>query len=140
MSDFMRRAKRLSNWFERSRHALAFDVVFVRVHKTHWRDPAMAAGVVACNLGREDCISVIERAALPIANHFAPFDRFGCLDRQRDGKSRLRRKINFPSRFKLIDCVTAKAHKISTYENQKSCILPASCSDQRDVTANRHET
>jgi hypothetical protein len=87
MSDFMRRANRLSNWFERSHHALASDAVFARVDKTHWRDPAMAAGVVACNLEREDCVSVIERAALPIANHFAPFDRFGCLDRQRDRKT-----------------------------------------------------
>jgi hypothetical protein len=46
MSDFTRRVNRLSKWFEKRRHALAFDFVFARVHKTLWLDPAMAADVV----------------------------------------------------------------------------------------------
>jgi hypothetical protein len=59
MSDLTRRVSRLSNWFERLRHALAFDFVFARVHKTLWLDPAMAAGVVDRNLGEEACSFVI---------------------------------------------------------------------------------
>jgi hypothetical protein len=59
MSDFTRRANGLSKWFEKRRHALAFDFVFARVHKTLWLDPAMAAGVVERNLEEEDCVSVI---------------------------------------------------------------------------------
>jgi hypothetical protein len=59
MSDFTRRANGLSNWFEKRRHALAFDFVFARVHKTLRLDPAMAAGVVELNLGKEACVFVI---------------------------------------------------------------------------------
>jgi hypothetical protein len=55
-----------------------------------------------------------------------------------DPKFRLHLKTNFVSRFKLLDCVAAKSHKIHIYENQKWCILPASCSDQ-GAYRDRHE-
>jgi hypothetical protein len=55
----MRRVNSLSNRFESRCHALAFDFFFARVHRTLWRDPAMAAGVVGRNLGKETCIFVI---------------------------------------------------------------------------------
>jgi hypothetical protein len=58
MSDLTRRVNSLQKWFERLRHALAFDFVFARVHKTLWLDPAIAAGVVERNLEKEDCVSV----------------------------------------------------------------------------------
>jgi hypothetical protein len=44
MSGFTRRVNGLSKWFEKRRHALAFDFIFARVRKTLWLDPAMAAG------------------------------------------------------------------------------------------------
>jgi hypothetical protein len=59
MSDFLRRANRLSKWFERSRHAVAFDVVFARVDKTLWHDRQWQRVLLSASLGKEDCVSVI---------------------------------------------------------------------------------
>jgi hypothetical protein len=59
MSDLTRRVNSLQKWFERLGHALAFDFVFARVHKALWLDPALAAGIVELNLGKEACVFVI---------------------------------------------------------------------------------